>query len=318
MKIVVLEAESVGKDVSWDMLKKFGEVIVYGITPQETVVERILDADVIIPNKTVLDESNLKKAKHLKMICEAATGYNNIDIMYCKKRGIVVTNVKAYSTDIVAQHTFAMVLSLCGKLDYYTTYVEDGEYSASPSFTNISRPFHELAGKTWGIIGLGNIGRKVAKIATAFGMNVIYYSASGNTYQVPYKASSLDELLMCSDVVSVHAPLNEFTKGLLDYEAFCKMKKTSIFANVGRGPIVVEKDLAKALDEGRIMAAGIDVYKQEPLPKTSPLLQILDRDRIILTPHVAWGSVEARNRLVGDIALSIEAYEKGERRSTVY
>ena len=317
MKIVVLEADAIGRDVSWDCLRQFGEVALYEATPQELIAERIREADIVIPNKCILQESNMKDAKNLKMICEAATGYNNIDIAYCQQRGIIVTNVQAYSTDTVAQHTFAMLLSLYEKLDYYATYVEDGNYSKGNTFTHVARSFHELAGKCYGIIGLGNIGRKVAQIASAFGANVIYYSASGATYDVPYQAVSFETLLEQSDIISIHAPLNEKTMHLIDKNALQKMKRSAVLLNLGRGPIVVEKDLAQAIEDGEIAAAGLDVYEVEPLPIDSPLRKVCERDRLLLTPHVAWGSVEARKRLVDDICESITAFLKGTPRSVV-
>lgn len=318
MKIVVLEASSVGRDISWAPLSRFGEVSLYDVTPDELVAERIKDADVVIPNKCILNEASLKDAGKLQIICEAATGYNNIDVEYCKSRGILVTNAKGYSTEVVAQHTFAMLLSLYEHLDYYTTYVEDGDYSAGSSFCHLGKPFHELANQCYGIIGMGNIGRRVAKIADAFGAKVIYYSASGNTYDVPYDRVSFEELLERSDVVSIHAPLNENTKGLMNEAAFSKMKRTAVLLNLGRGPIVVEKDLVRALENCEIAAAGLDVYEQEPLPVDSPLRKMMDRDRLLLTPHMAWGSVEARTRLVEDICLSLEAFIKGTPRSLVF
>lgn len=308
MKIVVLEADALGKDVGYECLEQFGEVVVYGTTTQEQIVERIKDADIIVPNKCVIGEDHLAFAPNVKLICEAATGYNNIDLEYCRKQGITVTNVAGYSTDIVAQHTFALLLNVLEKMDYYTTYVEDGEYSLGQSFTNIDRPFHELAGKQYGIIGLGNIGRKVAQIATAFGCKVVYYSASGHSYDVPYERLEWEEFLATSDIISVHAPLNEYTNGLLNREAFAKMKKTAIVLNLGRGPIVVEEDLKRALDMGDISAAGLDVFEQEPLPKKSPLLNVLERDRLIMTPHIGWGSVEARHRLLDIVASNIRNF----------
>lgn len=317
MKIVVLESDSVGRDVSFEPLSRFGELVLYVSTPNEDVAGRIQDADIVIPNKCILNEQSLAGAKNVKLICEAATGYNNIDIDYCKKRGIVVTNVKAYSTDVVAQHTFALLLSLYEKMDYYTTYVETGDYSRGQSFSNVDRPFHELAGKCYGIIGLGNIGRKVAEIATAFGCKVIYYSASGNTYDVPYEQVSFEELLTRSDIVSIHAPLNSYTEGLMNRDAFKKMKHTAMLINVGRGPIVVEKDLVRALEDCDIAAAGLDVYETEPLPQDSPLLNVRNRDRLILTPHVAWGSVEARTRLINEIEKNIQAYLDGVSRNVI-
>lgn len=317
MKIAVLEADSVGRDVSWDGLKQYGEVALYSATPDELVAERIKDADIVIPNKAKLTADVLSEADHLRLICEAATGYNNIDTDYCREHGIPVTNVRNYSTDIVAQHTFAMLLSLYDRLDYYSTYVEDGDYSRGRAFSNVSRPFHELAGSTYGIIGLGNIGRKVAQIATAFGADVIYYSASGHDQDVPYRRVDLDTLLSESDVVSIHAPLNEKTKGLIGREEFHRMKHTAVLINVARGPVVVESELARAINDCEISAAGIDVYEVEPLPKDSPLLLVRDRDRLLLTPHVAWGSVEARKRLVQDVCLSIESFLAGGDRSRV-
>lgn len=318
MKIVVLEADSVGRDVSWEPLGEYGEVSLYDATPQELVAERIQDADIVVPNKCILNESNLAGAKNLKMICEAATGYNNIDVDYCREHQILVSNVKAYSTDVVAQHTFALLLSLYEKLDYYTTYVEDGDYSASASFSHVARQFHELAGKCYGIIGMGNIGRKVAQIATAFGCKVIYYSPSGNTYDVPYQRVEFEDLLAWSDVISIHTPLTERTKGLMNKDAFARMKRTAMLINVARGPIVVEADLVRAIEDCEIAAAGLDVFETEPLPIQSPLRQVNNRDRLILTPHVAWGSIEARTRVVEDICKSVKAYLDGEPRSLVY
>lgn len=317
MKIIVLESDSVGRDVSWEPLGAYGDVTLYESTPQELVAERIADADIVILNKCVLDEHNLAGAANLKLICEAATGYNNIDVAYCKKRGIPVTNVKAYSTDVVAQHTFAMLLSMYEKLDYYTTYVEDGDYSANGTFSHVARQFHELSGKCYGIVGMGNIGRKVAEIATAFGCHVIYYSPSGNTYDVPYPRVAWEELLAQSDVISIHTPLTSQTEGLFDKEAFAQMKPTAMLINVARGPIVAEQDLYRAIEDCEIAAAGLDVYEVEPLPMDSPLRQVNNRDRLFLTPHVAWGSIEARTRVVEDICKSVKGYLDGELRSLV-
>lgn len=317
MKIVVLEADAVGRDVSYEPLKEFGELILYDSTPDDMIADRIKDADIVIPNKCLLTKDVLKCAPDIKLICEAATGYNNIDIDYCKEQGIPVTNVSGYSTDNVAQHTFALLLHLVEKLDYYATYVEDGDYSLGASFTNVSRPYHELNGMTYGVCGMGKIGRRVADIASSFGMNVIYYSASGNTYDVPFRAVTFDELLMESDVVGIHCPLTEATDGLFDFDAFRRMKKTAILINVARGRIVVQDDLYRALEEGEIQAAGLDVYESEPLPKDSKLFNVLNRDRLIMTPHTAWGSVEARTRLIEEIRLNIKAFLAGENRSRI-
>ncbi|MBQ3513519.1 MAG: D-2-hydroxyacid dehydrogenase [Lachnospiraceae bacterium] len=317
MKIVVLEADAMGLGVNFDSLKQFGEVIIYGKTQAEEIVERIKDADIIIPNKSILNEENLKEAKNLKLICEAATGYNNIDIEYCKKRGIPVTNVVGYSTPIVAQHTFALLLYIYEKLHTYNEYVKNGEYSESGVFTKVEPLFYELSGKKWGIIGMGNIGREVAKIATAFGCEVMYYSASGNTYDVPFQRVELDELLSACDIVSVHCPLNQHTHHLLTYEKFRKMKQTAVLINVARGPVIVDADLAKALNDNLIMGAALDVFEVEPIPKDNPLLNIKDNTKLIMTPHIGWGSLEARSRLIEDIRKSIEAFLNGNPRSVV-
>lgn len=317
MKIVVLEADSVGKDVSWEGLAKFGELVAYGTTRDEQIAERIQDADVVIPNKCKLCEQTMREAKKLKLICEAATGYNNIDLAYCRERGIPVTNVRAYSTESVVQHTFALLLQIWEKLDFYANTIESGEYGKGESFTVMGPVFHELKGMRMGIIGLGNIGRRVAEIATAFGMEVVYYSASGKTYDVPYEAVDFPTLLSTSDVVSCHAPLNDKTKGLMNRNSFGMMKKTAVFINVGRGPIVEEEALAEALEQGQIQAAGLDVFETEPMPESSPLRKIQNRDKLFMTPHIAWATVEARTRLVEDVEKSIEAYLQGKLRCTV-
>lgn len=315
-KIVILDGKTLG-DVNFDELKQFGEVIYYASTNQEEVKDKIKDANIVLTNKIVLNESNLKEAKNLELICETATGYNNIDIDYAKKNNIAVTNVAGYSTNTVAQHTFATVLSLYDKLPYYDNYVKSGHYAKSGLFTNVSIPFYELEGKTWGIIGLGAIGKRVAKIAEAFGVNVIYYSTSGNNSNSEYKRVDFNELLETSDIISIHAPLNNTTQGLINYEAIKKMKKSAILVNMGRGPIVVEADLAKAIDEELIAGAAIDVFEVEPIKLDNPLTSVKNKERLVLTPHIAWASVEARNRLFNEVILNIKAFNNGEIRGRV-
>lgn len=317
MKIVVLEADSVGKDVSWKGLARFGELVAYGTTRDGQIAERIRDADIVIPNKCKMCEQTMRDAEQLKLICEAATGYNNIDLAYCEKRGIPVTNVRAYSTEAVVQHTFALLLQVLEQLNYYVGTVESGEYGKGESFTVMGPVFHELKGMRMGIIGLGNIGRRVAEIATAFGMEVVYYSASGRTYDVPYEAVDFPTLLSTSDVVSCHAPLNNKTKGLMNRDSFGMMKRTAIFINAGRGPIVEEEALAQALERGQIQAAALDVFETEPMPESSPLRRIKNRDKLFMTPHIAWATVEARTRLVEDVEKSIEAFLNGAPRCLV-
>ncbi|MBS6599877.1 MAG: D-2-hydroxyacid dehydrogenase [Clostridium sp.] len=315
-KIVVLDAITLG-NVDFDKLKEFGEVILYDKTKAEDVEERIKDASIILTNKVVLNKDNLKDAEKLEIICETATGFNNIDVEYAKSKNIAVTNVAGYSTPTVAQHTFATLLHLYDKIGYYDEFVKSGEYSKSGMFTNLDRPFNDIEGKTWGIIGLGNIGKRVAKIAEAFGAKVVYYSTSGKNNNSDYKRVELDELLSESDIISIHSPLNKNTEGLFNYDNLKKMKKTSVLINMGRGPIVVEEDLAKAIDENIISGAALDVFSVEPMPENSPLLKIKNKEKIVMTPHIAWASIEARERLFNDLIENIKAFYKGERRNRV-
>lgn len=315
-KIVVLDGKTLG-NVDYIKLNEFGQVIYYDSTLKEEVADRVKDANIILTNKVALNADNLKEANNLELICEMATGYNNIDIEYAKSKKIAVTNVAGYSTNTVAQHTFAMLLHLYDNIDYFDNFVKSGDYSKCGMFTNIEVPYRDLCGKIWGIVGLGAIGKRVAKIAQAFGARVIYYSTSGKNSDSDYARVEFDELLKQSDVISIHAPLNEKTKGLIDYEAFSKMKKDSILINVGRGPIVVDRDLARAIDEDIIGGAALDVFDAEPLNSDSPILNIRNKEKIVLTPHVAWASEEARNRLFADLLENISAYNRGEKRNRV-
>lgn len=314
--IVILDAETLG-DIDFNELKSFGNLIHYQTTMPEEVAERIQNAHIVLTNKVVLNENNLKEAKNLELICETATGFNNIDVAYAKEKNIAVTNVAGYSTNTVAQHTFATVLSLYDKLSYYDNFVKSGEYAKSGIFTDVSKPFYELEGKTWGIIGLGAIGRKVAKIAEAFGVNVIYYSTSGKNSNSEYKRVEFEELLKTSDIISIHAPLSSSTQGLINYDSLKKMKNSAILANMGRGPIVVESDLAKAIDEELIAGAALDVFEVEPIKEDNPLVSVKNKDRLVLTPHIAWASVEARNRLFKEVINNIKAFYNGEVRGRV-
>lgn len=315
-KIVVLDSKTLG-NVNFDKLKEFGEVVLYEKTKAEEVEERVKDASIILTNKVVLNKDNLKNAEKLEIICETATGFNNIDIEYAKSKNIAVTNVAGYSTPTVAQHTFATLLHLYDKIGYYDEFVKSGEYSKSGMFTNLDKPFNDIEGKKWGIVGLGNIGKKVAKIAEAFGAEVVYYSTSGKNNNSNYKRVELDELLSESDIISIHSPLNSNTQGLFNYDNLKKMKKSAVLINMGRGPIVVEKDLAKAIDENIIAGAGLDVFSVEPMPEDSPLLKIKNKEKIVMTPHIAWASIEARERLFNDLIENIKAFYRGERRNRV-
>ena len=308
MKIVFLDVKTIGEDIDLSGFERFGEVVKYGFSSVEEVRERTKDADVIILNKVQINEQSIGEAEHLKLVCVTATGTNNLDKEYLASRGIEWRNVAGYSTESVAQHTFGLLFFLLEKLAYYDNYVKTERYVEDTIFTHFENVFHELCGKTWGIIGLGNIGRRVADIAKMFGCKVIYYSTSGRNSQAGYERVELDTLLEESDIVSVHAPLDANTQGLMNKEAFAKMKKTAIFLNLGRGPIVVEADLAEALESGQIAAAGLDVLAVEPMSRENPLLQIKDSNRLIITPHIAWASVEARTRLMKTIEGQIEEF----------
>jgi len=317
MKISILERDSLGIDVDMSAIEKLGEVTVYAATTLETAPEHIGDADIIIANKLPLNEQTLKDAKNLKFIAQTATGTNNVDFDYTNAKGIGVANVPSYSTDSVAQHTFSLLLYLVEKMRFFDDYVKNGTYSKSSCFSCLDMIYPEIAGKTWGIIGMGAIGQKVAQIATVFGCKVITYSASGRTYDMPYEQVDFDTLLAQSDILSVHAPLNEYTKDLMNYDAFCRMKESAYFINVGRGMIVVEEDLARALNEGQIRGAGIDVMRIEPIPIDNPLLKIQDSSKLIITPHTAWATSEARQRCVDVVTENIKAFLRGEEKNIV-
>lgn len=318
MKIVILERNSVGTDVSVDCISDFGEVTVYRNTVTvEEVKERVREAEVIIANKAPLNKETLKDAPNVKLICEFATGFDNCDLAYCKARGIQVTNVVDYCTGMVAQHTFAMALALSEKLPHYDEYVKSGAYSAQDRFSNFDIPFLELEGKTWGIIGMGNIGKRVARIATAFGCRVIFYSVTGRSTCKEYPQVDFETLLRECDFLSLHCPLSEITRNLIDEEALKKMKDTAILLNVARGKVVDNRALYKALINGEIAAAGLDVVEEEPLRAENPLSQIKDSNRLIITPHLAWASVEARTRCVWEAHENIAAYLRGEARNVV-
>lgn len=317
MKIVVLERNSVGLDVSIDGIEALGEVTVYPNTTRDDIDGRLTDAEIIVANKAPLNEETLKDASKVRLICEFATGYDNIDLAYCKSRGIKVANVVNYSTDAVAQHTFALCFYVLEKLRHYDEYVKSGAYGAQDRFSNFDIPFTELAGKTWGIVGMGNIGRKVARVATAFGCRVIFFSASGSSTCTEYERVDFDTLLKESDFLSLHCPLSGRTRDLIDLDALKKMKKSAVLINVARGPVVNESALYTALTEDIIAGAGLDVLSAEPIRGDNPLGKIKDSGKLIITPHLAWASIEARNRCVSETCQNIEAFLKGEDRNIV-
>lgn len=308
MNIVFLDADTIGSDIDLSPFEKLGNITVYGFSTPAEMRERIADADTIVVNKMQVNPYTLEKAAHLKLVCVTATGTNNLDKSYLEQRGIAWRNVAGYSTECVTQHTFALLFYLLEKLPYYDNYVKSEAYVNNTTFTHFTNVFHEIHGMTWGIIGLGAIGQRVAQIASLFGCHVIYYSTSGSHNHEQLERVSFEQLLSQSDIISVHAPLNERTEGLLNRAAFQQMKKSAIFLNLGRGQIVVEQDLADALNAGELQAAGLDVLCEEPMSADNPLKSIKDSGRLLITPHIAWAGVETRRRLMQTIWDQIDAF----------
>lgn len=314
MKIVILDAKTLGDDMEFSSFEKFGEVNVYQTTSELQLEERIKDAQIIIVNKIKLNKDNLEKSKKLKLICVTATGYDNIDINYCWRNEIAVCNVRGYSTDSVAQLTMSMALSLMTHLNEFDKYVKDGRYTAGGVQNHLRPYFHELTGKTWGVIGLGNIGKQVARLATAFGMEVV---ANPHKIQEGYNCIDLDELCRASDIISVHVPLTSETKGMINEKRIAMMKKDVIFINVSRGAVADENALVTAYENGKMGGLGIDVYSTEPMTSESPYNRILNKRNVIFTPHMAWGAYEARKRCIEEIVKNIETFLMGGKRNRV-
>ena len=316
LKIAVLDAKTLGADIDLSPLNQVGDVLCYDLTSEKEVIERIKDVDVVLLNKVQIKKEHLEATKRLKLIGLFATGYNNIDIVCAKAQGVAVTNVVGYSSKSVAQHTLAMTLHLLEKLNAYDDYIKTKAYKEEGAFTYIKFPFYELTHKVWGIIGMGAIGKEVAKLAEAFGCEVIYYSTSGQNTEAGYPCVSLTTLLERADIVSIHAPLNEQTQKLLSYEEMDKMKKEAILVNVGRGGIVDEHDLVQILKEEKIRGAALDVLEQEPITEDHPLYEV-DTNKWCVTPHIAWASVEARRQLVFEVRKNIEAFYEGKERNRI-
>jgi len=281
MKLVFLDAKTLGDDIDLSVFEKFGDVTIYQTTTLGERIERCNDADIIITNKVVIDKEVIDAVPSLKLVCVAATGMNNVDLDYTAQKGIEVKNVAGYSTHSVVQHTFAMLFYLLEKLPYYDNHVKSKAWSQSGIFTCIDRPFHELRGRQWGIIGLGTIGKAVAKVAEAFGATVVYYSTSGENNDSLYPRMELDTLLSTSHIISIHAPLNEKTKNLLDFARLEKIQAGSILLNLGRGGIVNEKDLIHVMDDKEIYV-GLDVTEKEPLPEDSVLFEVANPERLLI------------------------------------
>lgn len=314
MKITLLDAKTLGEDLSLEPLKQIGECVVYQETDTKDIEERIKDTDVVIINKIKLNETNLKNVKNLKLICLAATGYDNVDTSYCHENGIGVCNVVGYSSHSVAQLTASLVLALSTNLTAFSKYVRDGEYTKSGVANRLTPVYHELFGKTWGIVGYGNIGKEVAGIAKALGCNILYTRKQQDNSA---ECVDLDTLCKKSDIITLHTPLNNATKHLINDEKLNLMKNDVIIVNVARGAVTDEEAVAKAVKEGRVGAFGADVYSVEPFGENHPFNEIMNYDNVLLTPHMAWGAYESRKRCLDEIIENIKAFYNGEIRCRV-
>lgn len=314
MKLSVLDASTLGQDLPFDSLQELGETVIYQTTLEDEVEHHIADSDVIILNKIKLNESNLKNAHNLKLICLAATGYDNVDVDYCKTRGIGVCNVVGYSTNSVAQVTLAMALSLSTNLTSFTKFVNDGSYTKSGIANRLTPVYHELAGKVWGVVGMGNIGKQVGRVAKAMGCRVIGFK------RVPdreFPCCNLSYLCKNADIISVHLPLTDETRGIISRELISAMKPGAILINVARGAVTDEEALAEAVLSGQLGGLGIDVYSTEPFPETHPFQKLLGLPNVCLTPHMAWGAFESRVRCLEEIVLNVKAFQCGNLRNRV-
>ncbi len=308
MKLVFLDRKTLGDDISLDSFNVFGEVSTYESTKYDQTIHRVKDADIIVTNKVVIDKDIIDNS-NIKLICVAATGMNNIDLDYAMKKGIIVKNVAGYSTASVAQLTLSFALQFINQISYYDDYVKSGAWEKSDIFTHLDKPFYDLDNKTWGIIGLGSIGEKVAKVASALGCNIQYYSTSGKNNTSEYSQVDLATLLSSSDIISIHSPLNDQTLNLINKQNLVLIKDKAILLNLGRGGIVNEQDISNELNSREIYFAT-DVVSKEPIEKESPLLKVKNKNRILFTPHIAWASKEARLRLIDGIINNIKEFIK--------
>jgi glycerate dehydrogenase len=315
MKIAILDAGTLGSDVSLKEFSSFGEVAVYEKTAPCEMDARVEHADVLVLNKIRCNADTLKNAKCLRLICVAATGYDNIDLEYCRAHGIAVCNVVGYSTESVAQLTLSLVLALSTNLHVFHAYVADGSYTRSGAANKVAPVFHELAGKTWGIFGYGNIGKKVARVAEAIGCRVIV--CKRHMTKEEYPVVDLDTLCRESDIITVHTPLNDGTRGAINAARLAMMKKDTVLVNVARGAVTDEKAVTDAILCGNLGGFGCDVYTEEPFSEKHPYGRILNHPNVILTPHMAWGSHEARSLCIAEMCKNIRAFSNGEVRNRV-
>jgi glycerate dehydrogenase len=309
MKVVILDAKTLGEDIDLSPVTQENETVVYEKTEPCLVAERIKDCQAVVVNKIVLNESNLCDAKNLKLICLAATGYDNVDIKYCKENGISVFNVVGYSSSSVCQVTVSMVLDLFNKMPQYYSYVKNGDYTKNNIANYLVPSYRELNGKTWGILGCGNIGSSVARVALAFGCRVLAYK---NTPSREFENATLEEILRCSDIISIHLPYTEKTHNLIDEKAVSLMKDGVVVVNTARGKIVDETAILNGLEKGKIGGFGTDVYPVEPFGESSVYWTLKDKENVCMTPHMSWGAVESRNRCIKIIGENIKAFLSGK------
>ncbi len=314
MNIAVLDIATLGDDLDFDGVHSLGDVTIYDVTFPEDVPDRIADAEVLILNKVKLNKENLPYAKNLKLICITATGFDNVDLDYCKEHGIAVCNVAGYSTDSVVQLTIAMAFSLATHLSTYDGYVKSGQYTKSGIFNCIKPVFREISGLTWGVVGLGSIGGKVARIAETMGCRVL---AHKRTPVEGFACVDMDTLCRESDIITIHTPLNGDTYHLINRERLSQMKKTAILINVARGAVVDEEAVCEAVLAGEIGGLGVDVYSTEPMQADSPYQKILDKENVLFTPHMAWGAWDARQRCIDEVVLNIQSFVDGGNRSRI-
>lgn len=307
MKIVVLDAITLGKEIDLYELERFGTLEIYENTNDSDLLKRASDADIIITNKVKINSHHITQLKKLRLICIAATGMDNVDINACNMNNIIVKNVKGYSTNSVTQHVFSMVLSMLGNISYYNDFCNGDQWEKSKVFTNLSRPFWELSNKRWGIIGLGAIGKSVANVASSFGCEIVYHSVSGNKQDVSFKMIDLESLLKTSDIISIHCPLTEATRDLLNYKNMDLIQDHAILVNVARGAVINSSDLVEIKQKKKFNVA-LDVFDQEPLSSQHILKELCGRDDVLLSPHIAWASIEARKTLFNGIVKNIEEF----------
>ena len=312
MRISILDAQTLGDDINFDAVRALGEVTVYDLTLQKDVIDRIGDAEVVILNKVKLTAENLPYAKNLKLICITATGFDNVDLEYCKAHGIGVCNVAGYSTDSVVQLTVAMAFSLATNLNTFDRYVKSGAYTASGVFNCVKPVFREISQLTWGVAGLGNIGGKVAEIARTMGCRVLAYK---RTPSEDFPCADMDTLCRECDIITLHTPLSPETRHLIDARRLSLMKDGAILVNVARGAVVDEAAVTKAVLDGKLGGLGVDVFSTEPMQPDSPYQALLGRENVIFTPHMAWGSIDARQRCMDEVAKNIESFIEGGKRS---